>query len=196
MMQDFLGVPVKVLGHLKASRRVHDSVARRRPHLLLTNDEATATFRRMAEALLVDGGEAAAGPGAVSAPRPVAREGGLTAQFQSYLRRHPRYVVNWRARLERAGAAQPVSVLDVSRSGAAIETTEPVYVGDVWRLVLTDLPGEPAVPAVIRYVRSAQQRAGVEFEGIDAAVAEQVIAAARGEGGEAQALPRAAGTGG
>ena len=55
MARDFLSLAVPVLGHLRASRRVHDSVNRRRPFLLEgTLDEAAQTLRCLAARLLAD----------------------------------------------------------------------------------------------------------------------------------------------
>lgn len=55
MAQDFLGISVPVLGHLRASRRVHDSVNRRRPVLLdAAHDDAAQSLRAFASRLLAD----------------------------------------------------------------------------------------------------------------------------------------------
>ncbi|MBI5494550.1 MAG: P-loop NTPase [Deltaproteobacteria bacterium] len=53
MFRDYLGAPVDVLGVLRASRRVHDSINHRRPFLLEdAMDDNSRAFHSMAEALL------------------------------------------------------------------------------------------------------------------------------------------------
>lgn len=53
MVHDFLRISVPVLGYMRASRIVHESVNRRRPFLLdATNEESAASLRRTARTLL------------------------------------------------------------------------------------------------------------------------------------------------
>jgi hypothetical protein len=54
MIQDFLGVTVPILGTVRASRRVRESVNLRKPMMLGLKDEDTRAFVQMAEALLAE----------------------------------------------------------------------------------------------------------------------------------------------
>ena len=178
MMQDFLSVEVTVLGHLRASRAMHDSVARRRPHLVLTADATAATFRRMAETLWAVEPPVARVVDPSAEPRPPVDESEALLHALPYLRRYPRYGVRWTAQLTRGDRRLGVGVLDVSKAGAALQTHERLFVGDVWTLAIDNLPEVPPISATVRYVRSGDRRVGVGFEGLDPAVAERMVAAA------------------
>ncbi len=55
MMEDFLSLHAPVLGTLRASRALHDSVTRRRPFLVdATREEAAVTFRQLAMSVLTE----------------------------------------------------------------------------------------------------------------------------------------------
>lgn len=54
MIQDFLGITVPILGTVRASRRIRESVNLRKPMMLGAIDEDTRAFQQMAEALLAE----------------------------------------------------------------------------------------------------------------------------------------------
>lgn len=54
MIQDFLGIAVPILGTVRASRRIRESVNLRKPMMLGPTDEDTRAFQQMAEALLAE----------------------------------------------------------------------------------------------------------------------------------------------
>lgn len=54
MIQDFLGITVPILGTVRASRRIRESVNLRKPMMLGPRDEDTRAFEQMAEALLAE----------------------------------------------------------------------------------------------------------------------------------------------
>jgi flagellar biosynthesis protein FlhG len=54
MIQDFLGITVPILGSVRASRRIRESVNNRKPLMLGPRDEETRAFEQMAEALLAE----------------------------------------------------------------------------------------------------------------------------------------------
>jgi flagellar biosynthesis protein FlhG len=54
MIQDFLGITVPILGTVRASRRIRESVNLRKPMMLGPRDEDTRAFDQMAEALLAE----------------------------------------------------------------------------------------------------------------------------------------------
>ncbi|MBI2898121.1 MAG: P-loop NTPase [Deltaproteobacteria bacterium] len=173
MMGDFLSIRAPVLGHVRASRRVHDSVTRRRPLLVDDpGDECARAFHRMAEALLLAEVDEPMRPAvAVAGERDGARpddgqtDEELPAEPGLYMRRHERHPVSWTARLEGPGGGAYVQVREVSLGGAGIEANEPlpVAVGDERTLVFDDLPDRPALPGVVRYVNARHSRVGLEF---------------------------------
>lgn len=54
MIEDFLGIVVPILGTVRASRRIRESVNLRKPMMLGGQDEDTRAFQQMAEALLAE----------------------------------------------------------------------------------------------------------------------------------------------
>jgi flagellar biosynthesis protein FlhG len=54
MIEDFLGITVPILGTVRASRRIRESVNLRKPMMLGAQDEDTRAFQQMAEALLAE----------------------------------------------------------------------------------------------------------------------------------------------
>ena len=54
MIQDFLGINVPILGSVRASKRIRESVNLRKPMMLGPRDEDTRAFEQMAEALLAE----------------------------------------------------------------------------------------------------------------------------------------------
>ncbi len=54
MIQDFLGITVPILGTVRASRRIRESVNLRKPMMLGAKDDDTRAFQQMAEALLAE----------------------------------------------------------------------------------------------------------------------------------------------
>lgn len=54
MIQDFLGITVPILGTVRASRRIRESVNLRRPMMLGQRDDETRAFEQMAEALMAE----------------------------------------------------------------------------------------------------------------------------------------------
>jgi flagellar biosynthesis protein FlhG len=189
MMQDYLCVNVTVLGHLRASRAVHDSVARRRPHLVLSSDASAVTMRSMAAALLASEapGDLLGEEPSSSAPLPPVDESEALLHAMPHLRRFPRYGVRWTGRIVRPGEVVPVQVLDVSKAGSSLQTRAPLAVGESWTLQIDDLPDVPGITAIVRYVLTLEQRVGIEFEGLDAALAARLVAAAW-PGGPSEAM--------
>ncbi len=54
MIEDFLGITVPILGTVRASRRIRESVNLRKPMMLGAKDEDTRAFMQMAEALMAE----------------------------------------------------------------------------------------------------------------------------------------------
>lgn len=173
MARDFLGLEAPVMGALRASRRVHDSVNDGRPYLLhagVDGDECAATLRAVAHALLqaplpkVAAAEAALDgrPGPL-APRPPAAAHSLPVAVSAYERAYERHPVDLAATLVYPGGLLPVRVRDVSETGALLEVERPPPAGTRVTLVFTGQGEQPSVACVVRHADPAARRAGVEF---------------------------------
>ncbi len=171
MARDFLGLEVPVLGALRASRRVHDSVSDGHPYLLhagVDGDECAATLRAVARALLeaplprlaAAHVEAWTGPSALPAG---AAEHSLPAAVSSYERASERHPVDLPATFVYPGGLLPVRLRDVSETGALLELDRPPPAGTRATLVFTGLGDQPSLPCVVRHASAPTRRAGVEF---------------------------------
>ena len=175
MAHDFLGLDVPVLGTLRASRRIHDSVNDGRPYLLhagVDGDECAATFRVIAHALraaplpsLVAAEAATSGepPGAPPATRAPAPAASLPVAVSAYERAYERHLVDLAATLVYPGGLLHVQLKDVSEGGALLEVDRPPPAGTRVTLVFTGLDEQPSVVCVVRHADPAKRRAGVEF---------------------------------
>jgi flagellar biosynthesis protein FlhG len=168
LVRDHLGIPLPVLGCLRGSDRIAQSVAAHRPLLARRGlDENVRAFHSMAEALMTEGLVSEAPEQAcdlaTETPVSVAR-GPLPVDLRSYLRQYPRYPVDWAARLRFTDHETEVRVLDVSFTGAAIEAFSEVRSGDRAWLHLDQLQGQPALEVVIKNVQPALRRIGVSFD--------------------------------
>jgi len=171
MARDFLGLEVPVLGSLRASRRVHDSVNDGRPYLLhagVDGDECAATLRAVARALLtapLPRGAAAevdryAGPLAPRTPAPAAS---LPVAVSAYERAYERHPVDLPATLVYPGGLLQVRLRDVSETGALLEVDRPPPAGTRVTLVFTGLGEQPSLACVVRHADAGSRRVGVEF---------------------------------
>jgi flagellar biosynthesis protein FlhG len=171
MARDFLGLEAPVLGSLRASRRVHDSVNDGRPYLLhagVDGDECAATLRAVARALLtaqlprLAAAEADGYTGPL-APRVPAQVASLPAAVAAYERAYERHAVDLAATLVYPGGLLPVRLRDVSETGALLELERPPPAGTRITLVFTGLGEQPSLPCVVRHASADARRAGVEF---------------------------------
>jgi flagellar biosynthesis protein FlhG len=165
LVRDHLGIPLPVLGCLRGSDRIAQSVASQRPLLARRGlDENVRAFHAMAEALMMEGvvsdDECELG---TDDPPPVV-EGPLPVDLRSYLRQYSRYPVDWAAHLELEGRRTDVRVLDVSFTGAAIEVFTDLRAGDRGWLRFDQLQGQPALEVVVKNVVPSVRRIGVSFE--------------------------------
>jgi MinD-like ATPase involved in chromosome partitioning or flagellar assembly len=182
LVREHLGIPLPVAGCLQVSDRIPQSVAAGQPLVARRGvDDNVRAFHRMAEWVLAE----AAGPvrhcdldggtelGDIIAPHP------LPAEVGAYARRNPRYPVDWAATLELAGGVTAVRVLDLSASGAGIETTLALRIGDRGVLHFDQLAGKPALPVLVKNVSPGLRRLGLGFAKPGPAVQRLVAAAAR-----------------
>jgi len=95
---------------------------------------------------------------------PTVAQGPLPVDLGTYVRQHPRYPVDWAARLELDGRRTDVRVLDVSFTGAAIEAFSDLRAGDRGTLRFEQLQGQPTLEVVVKNVVSSVRRIGVSFE--------------------------------
>lgn len=170
MAHDFLGLEVPVLGSLRASRRVHESVNDGRPYLLhagVEGDECAGTLRRVAQALLqapLPRLAAAELDGAATAPpAPPPSAASLPVAVSAYERAYERHPVDLAATLVYPGGLLPVRLRDVSESGALLELDRPPPAGTRVTLVFTGLGEQPSLACLVRHADPEARRAGVEF---------------------------------
>jgi hypothetical protein len=209
MIQDFLGITVPILGTVRASRRIRESVNLRKPMMLGPRDDDSRAFEQMAEALLaedvaiddllagediglddapyeiktspaiaagVDGvtedpfertpitapdarpvasPQVVAGPAtASSADAPLdstgaAGRGAVPALIDPYMRRSPRFEVDWMGSLHGPEGIRPVRIFEVSEGGAVVQTPEELRIGDELTLVFEQIPMQPQVPVKV-----------------------------------------------
>jgi flagellar biosynthesis protein FlhG len=165
LVRDHLGIPLPVLGCLRGSDRIAQSIAAQRPLLARRGlDENVRAFHAMAEALMMDGVISDDACELATDVPPEITAGPLPVDLRSYLRQYPRYPVDWAARLELEGRITDVRVLDVSFTGAAIEVFSDLRGGDRGWLRFEQLQGQPALAVVVRNVVSTVRRIGVSFE--------------------------------
>jgi flagellar biosynthesis protein FlhG len=170
MAHDFLGLDAPVLGALRASRRIHDSVDDGRPYLLhagVDGDECAATLRAIARTLLdaplprlapAEAHAHAHAPPSAPAPPPAS----LPVAVSAYQRAYERHPVDVAATLVYPGGLLPVRLKDVSETGALLEVDRPPPAGTRITLVFAG-QGEPSVACMVRHGDAGVRRAGVEF---------------------------------
>ncbi|HSZ81659.1 MAG TPA: PilZ domain-containing protein [Polyangia bacterium] len=165
LVRDHLGIPLPVLGCLRGSDRIAQSVVAQRPLLARRGlDENVRAFHSMAEALMMEGVVSDdACELSTDAPVDVAQER-LPVELRSYLRQYSRYPVDWAARLELDGRQTDVRVLDVSFTGAAIEVFTDLRAGDRGWLRFEQLQGQPTLEVIVKNVVPTVRRIGVSFE--------------------------------
>jgi flagellar biosynthesis protein FlhG len=178
LVRDHLGIPLPVLGCLRGSDRIAQSVVAQRPLLARRGlDENVRAFHSMAEALMSEGIVSNdACDLEVDTPVDVA-QGPLPVDLRTYVRQHPRYPVDWAARLVIEGRPTEVRVLDVSFTGAAIEVFSDLHGGDRGQLCFDQLQGQPSLEVVVRNVVPQGRRVGVSFEA-PGEVSSRLVAAA------------------
>jgi flagellar biosynthesis protein FlhG len=165
LVRDHLGIPLPVLGCLRGSDRIAQSVVAQRPLLARRGlDENVRAFHSMAEALMMEGVVSDdACELSTATPVDVAQER-LPVDLRTYLRQYSRYPVDWAARLEIEGRPTDVRVLDVSFTGAAIEVFTDLRAGDRGWLRFEQLQGQPQLEVVVKNVVPTVRRIGVSFE--------------------------------
>jgi len=164
LVRDHLGIPLPVLGCLRGSDRIAQSVTAQRPLLARRGlDENVRAFHSMAESLLMEGiiSDDACELG-TDAP-PAVAQGPLPVDLRTYLRLFPRYPVDWAASLELEGRSADVRVLDVSFTGAAIEVFSDLRAGDRGWLRFGQLQGQPALEVIVKNVVPSVRRIGLSF---------------------------------
>lgn len=228
MIQDFLGITVPILGTVRASRRIRESVNLRKPMMLGPRDDETRQFELMAEALLAEdvaiddlladessADEIVSSPGgaddnfdrtpvtAPGAPRP--RRGATVVGMQPpsapprvaappavlpprspsatatlldpYMRRSPRFEIDWMGSLRDADGIRPVRIFEISQGGAVVQTAQSLELGQELTLVFEQVVMQPQ--AKVTVIRRATLGFVVEGE-IPAAVTAAAAAATAG----------------
>jgi MinD-like ATPase involved in chromosome partitioning or flagellar assembly len=163
LVREHLGIGLPVVGCLRRSERIAQSIVARQPLLVRRGiDDNVRAFHHMAEVVMTEEGAAMracpldGGPIAV----PVAP---LPADIGRYARKHTRYPVDWAATLELATGVTAVRVRDVSESGAGVEAVMKLRVGDKGVLHLDQLSGHPSLPVMVKNLVPTSNRVGLGF---------------------------------
>ena len=173
-----LGIPLSSLGCLRQSARIVQSIAAKKPLCARRGiDDEVRSFHQIAELVVAEHHDAAADcPLDGEAPRLEAAR--LPSDFGRYQRKNPRFAVDWAATFEIAGEPNAVRVRDVSESGAAVESTLALRVGDVGTLYFYQLDDRLSVEVTVKNVVPSLNRVGFGFVRPGAAAA-RIVAAAR-----------------
>jgi hypothetical protein len=164
MVRERLGLPITSLGCVRKSSRISQSVAMGRPLASRRgHDDDVRLFNRLAELISMEpvndrGCE-------LDGPAPDALPAVAPIDIERYQRKNARFVVDWAATLVTFEGPNAVRVCDVSQSGAAIETTLKLGVGDSGALCFYQLDGQPTVHVVVRNVVPGMNRIGLAFIG-------------------------------
>jgi MinD-like ATPase involved in chromosome partitioning or flagellar assembly len=163
LVREHLGIPMPVVGCLRSSERIAQSIVARQPLIARRGiDDNVRQFHHIAETIMNDEGALQRECALDGAPIDV-RPGPLPADINRYARKYTRYPVDWAATLELPTGATAVRVRDVSESGAAIETANRLRVGDAGVLHLDQLRGHPSVPVMVKNVVATSNRVGLAF---------------------------------
>jgi flagellar biosynthesis protein FlhG len=177
MIEDFLGITVPILGTVRASRRIRESVNLRKPMMFGPKDDDTRGFQQMAEALMAEDvaiddllaeDVAATGPTGRIPPAPPRISGGETgkasasALLDPYMRQSPRVEVDWMGSLRDSDGVRPVKIFEVSGGGAVVQTAQSLELGQELTLVFEHIPMQPQVP--VKVIRRATMGFVVEGE--------------------------------
>ena len=197
LMSDYLGISIPLLGSIEVSHTLGTARFPGRPLLLGSGvDRNVRLFHDIAEQLLGDEASADAARCFIRpesdwanircASPPQLRhedyEGGpLPASLGLYMRRHPRFAVDWHGLFTEAeGRVTPVRIFEMSRSGASISTVFGIRAGARGTLTFEQLPGQPQLPVAVVDARRPFGRVGLSFEGAEeTAVAVAAVACAR-----------------
>jgi len=199
LLGDYLGISVPLLGTTSVSENIGAGAGT--PLLMGTGiDRNVRALHAMAELLMIDINELEA-PHCVPGARPEAvsprcclpgrsardeagEQPALPVPLGTYMRRFPRYPVDWHARyVSDAGRDLDVRVVDVSQGGVSIEAIPSFDLGQRGLLTFTQLPGQPQLSVTIVDARRPMGRAGLRFDGprgVAQNVAGMARAAARG----------------
>ena len=163
LVREHLGIPLPVLGCLRKSDRIAQSIVARQPLISRRGiDDNVRQFDHMAEAIMKDEGAGERTCPLDGDPIDVAAAP-LPVNIERYARKHTRYPVDWAATLELTSGVTAVRVRDVSESGLAVETALRLRVGDTAVLHLDQLSGSPRVPVIVKSMVTAANRVGLAF---------------------------------
>ena len=180
-----LGIPLTALGSLRDSARILQSIAAKKPLCARRGiDDEVRAFHQMAELVLAERDRPRARLPArrrrgIGRRSPSCRHDiQLPPEMGRYQRKNPRFAVDWAATFEIAGEPNAVRVRDVSESGAAVESTLALRVGDVGMLHFYQLDDRLSVEVMVKNVIPALNRVGFGFVNGGAAPA-RIVRAAR-----------------
>ena len=173
-----LGIPLTSLGCLRESPRIIQSIVAKKPLCARRGiDDEVRAFNQIAELVVAERDDAAPGCPLDGDP-PALEPARFPTDLGRYQRRFPRFAVDWAATFEIAGEPNAVRVRDVSESGAAVESTLLLRVGDVGVLHFYQLDDRLSVEVEVKNVVPSLNRVGFGFVRPGVAAA-RIVAAAR-----------------
>ena len=181
LVRAHLGIPLPVFGALRTSERIPQSIVARQPLIVRRGvDDNVRAFHHMAELVMSEDADGERdcpldsddGGDVIVAAAP------LPEDLTRYTRQYARHSVDWAASLDLGTTVTSVRVRDVSESGAGVETSLQLRVGDKGVLRLDQLPGQPALAVAVKNVMPATRRVGLGFATPGDASA-RLVAAAR-----------------
>jgi|SRR5450631_940641 len=173
-----LGIPLTALGCLRQSARIVQSIAAKKPLCARRGiDDEVRAFHQIAELVVAERGDPAADC-ALDGDAPRLEAAPFPTNIGRYQRRFPRFAVDWAATFEIAGEPNAVRVRDVSESGAAVESTLALRVGDIGMLHFYQLDDRLSVEVIVKNVVPSLNRVGFGFVRAGAGAA-RIVAAAR-----------------
>jgi len=189
LVRAHLGIPMPVFGALRTSERIPQSIVARQPLIVRRGvDDNVRAFHHMAELVMNEDADSER-ECPLDGDDVIVAAGPLPEDLARYTRQYARHSVDWAATLDLGTTVTSVRVRDVSESGAGIETSMQLRVGDKGVLHLDQLPGQPALPVAVKNVMPGARRVGLGFATRGDASA-RLVTAARDALAEAGPGPR------
>ena len=195
LMKDYLGISIPLMGSVEVSHALDGAQTMGRPLLMTSGvDRNVRLFHSMAEQILVDDSTSDSARCVLRAPSDYAQiqcasplsprhedhDGSpLPASLGRYLRRHPRFQVDWHGTYVSAdGRKYPVRIFDISQSGASISEVPDLEAKQTGHLIFEQLPEQPQLATVVVEANRPFGHAGLQFPGDAQATIDVVTVAA------------------
>ena len=172
MINHFLAVDARVLGALKSSKRLHDSVTVRRPLMLDGKpDDSTAVMHDMARALMdldiqvLRAQQTELHFDGITRGFDQVVDGPLPSDLSRYVRRHERVVVSLPVQVTCRGDKHKATFIQLSLSGALLAIDIPLQAGEQIAVLIPTIRTFEggSFAATVRNARGDGKAFGIEF---------------------------------